>query len=208
METKNGEPIEVGQELIWHKNGEGEIRVEVTDLKNKKVGVSPVGEDYERVTYPYKLELTGELDTDTEYELSEVRLRVAENPHDRDLSNPDKVAELAREILRKKSDGKEHFIALHLNGKNELMNVDHVSMGSLTSSIVHPRETFRPAVASGAAAVIFFHNHPSGDASPSKEDIQITERLVEAGEILGIEVLDHLVIGDGEYRSFDNLDLM
>jgi len=77
-----------------------------------------------------------------------------------------------------------------------------VSEGSLNQSIVHPREVFAPAVRESAAAVIFVHNHPSGDPSPSREDREITRRLKEAGELLGIRVLDHVIVGDGSYYSF------
>lgn len=96
---------------------------------------------------------------------------------------------------------KEHFVALLLDGKNRLIREVKVSEGSLTASVVHPREAFLSAVRSSAASVIFAHNHPSGDPSPSPEDRSVTEQLREAGRILGIQVLDHLVIGAGRYRS-------
>lgn len=97
---------------------------------------------------------------------------------------------------------KEMFIALHLDGKNRIVCVDLVSVGSLNQSIVHPREVFKTALLSNAAAVLLIHQHPTGDPSPSSEDISITRRLKEAGEILGLKVLDHIIIGDGEYLSF------
>lgn len=96
---------------------------------------------------------------------------------------------------------KEQFVALLLDGKNRLIRQVRISEGSLTSSVVHPREAFLPAVRASAAAVIFAHNHPSGDPTPSREDLSITEQLCQAGGILGIKVLDHLVIGAGEFRS-------
>ncbi len=122
------------------------------------------------------------------------------------LSSPEKVYELLHIDMRDRN--KELFVLLMLDGKNRLIERVNVSEGTLTSSLVHPREVFRPAIRSSAAGVIFAHNHPSGDPAPSKEDIQITERLVEAGDILGIEVLDHIIIGDNNYRSFDDLDLI
>ncbi len=82
------------------------------------------------------------------------------------------------------------------------MKVETISEGSLTESVVHPREAFRPALGESAAFVIFVHNHPSGDPEPSKDDVQITRRLKETGELLGIRVLDHLIVGDGRYYSF------
>jgi DNA repair protein RadC len=104
---------------------------------------------------------------------------------------------------------KEFFYTLLLNGKNRILKCENISIGSLTSSIVHPRESFLPAIKFSAAAVIFVHNHPSGDPTPSQEDKLITRRLFEAGEILGIKVLDHVIIGDNNYYSFaDNNDLI
>lgn len=96
---------------------------------------------------------------------------------------------------------KEHFLALHLDGKNRILCVDLVSMGSLNQSIVHPREVFKTALVSSAAAIILIHQHPSGDPAPSSEDISITKRLKEAGELLGIKVLDHIIIGQDNYYS-------
>lgn len=97
---------------------------------------------------------------------------------------------------------KEYFLTLLLDGKNRIIRRVQVSEGSLNQSIVHPREVFIPAVKESAAAVILVHNHPTGDPAPSSEDIAITRRLKEAGEIIGIKVLDHIIIGDGEYLSF------
>jgi len=102
---------------------------------------------------------------------------------------------------------KEYFIALHLDGKNRILCVDMISVGSLNQSIVHPRETFKNSLLSSAAAIILIHNHPSGDTTPSSEDLAITRRLRESGEILGIKVLDHIIIGDA-YMSFVEAGLM
>ncbi len=97
---------------------------------------------------------------------------------------------------------REEFVVLLLDAKNKLLGFHVVSRGSLTSSIVHPREVFKIAVLGNAAALILLHNHPSGDPSPSAEDMAITTRLCQVGEVLGIKVLDHVVIGDGRYVSF------
>lgn len=97
---------------------------------------------------------------------------------------------------------KEYFLILLLDGKNRIIRRVQVSEGSLNQSIVHPREVFLPAVKESAAAIILVHNHPTGDPAPSSEDIAITRRLREAGEIMGIKVLDHIIIGDGEFVSF------
>jgi len=97
---------------------------------------------------------------------------------------------------------KEYFLALLLDGKNRIIRRVQVSEGSLNQSIVHPREVFSPAVKESAAAMILVHNHPTGDPAPSGEDIAVTRRLREAGELMGIKVLDHIIVGDGEYVSF------
>jgi DNA repair protein RadC len=96
---------------------------------------------------------------------------------------------------------KEYFFAIHLDGKNRICCVDEVSVGSLNQSVVVAREVYKTALLSSAAAIIILHNHPSGDPSPSREDIEITRRLKEAGEIIGVRLLDHIVIGD-TYCSF------
>ncbi len=95
----------------------------------------------------------------------------------------------------------EHLVVLFLNTKNQIMHRQTIFVGSLNASIVHPREIFREAVKRSSASIICAHNHPSGDPSPSQEDIHVTRRLVEAGKIMGIELLDHLVIGDNSFIS-------
>ena len=102
---------------------------------------------------------------------------------------------------------KEHFIALHLDSKNRLLCLEIVSVGSLNASIVHPREVYKSALLSSAAAIVFVHNHPSGDPTPSREDIELTSRLKEASELLGIRLLDHVVIGTGRHYSFADTGL-
>jgi len=97
---------------------------------------------------------------------------------------------------------KEYFLALLLDGKNRIIRRVQISEGSLNQSIVHPREVFSPAVKESAAALILVHNHPTGDPAPSGEDIAVTRRLREAGDLMGIKVLDHIIVGDGEYVSF------
>lgn len=96
----------------------------------------------------------------------------------------------------------ECFWVLLLDGKNRVIRVLRISEGSLTRSLVHPREVFRPAIREAAAGVLFVHNHPSGAPEPSQEDIQITRRLVETGKIIGIRVLDHVIVGSFRYFSF------
>jgi DNA repair protein RadC len=97
---------------------------------------------------------------------------------------------------------KEHFWAVHLDSKNRMLCLDQVSTGSLNASIVHPREVFKSCLLSSAAALLLVHNHPSGDPTPSNEDREITMRLKEVSDLLGIRLLDHVVIGDGRHYSF------
>ncbi|MCJ7604961.1 MAG: DNA repair protein RadC [Dehalococcoidales bacterium] len=115
------------------------------------------------------------------------------------LTTPEAVAALVRGKLQDKK--KEYFLALLLDTRNQLIRIAEISMGSLDSSIVHPREVFKEAVSASAACVIFVHNHPSGDTEPSEDDIKLTKRLVEAGNIMGIDVLDHVIIGGKDYLS-------
>jgi DNA repair protein RadC len=109
---------------------------------------------------------------------------------------------------RMKDAKKEMFRCALLDTKNKILREEIVSIGSLTASIVHPRDTFKAAIRESAAAVIFIHNHPSGDIKPSREDILLTKRLVQAGEVLGIQVLDHIIIGDGCHFSFKDNGLL
>jgi DNA repair protein RadC len=101
---------------------------------------------------------------------------------------------------------REHFIALLVNRKNRLIGINTVSVGSLTASVVHPREVFKPAILANAAAMILAHNHPSGDPQPSNEDRVLTERLVQGGKLLGIEIVDHVIVGDGGTAYFSFAD--
>ncbi len=115
------------------------------------------------------------------------------------VKSPDNMAEYFMEDMRYLK--KEFFKVLLLNVKLEVIGLETVSVGELAGAPVHPRESFEPAIRKGAAAVCFVHNHPSGDPHPSKDDLEITKRLTECGDILGIRVLDHIIIGDGVYTS-------
>lgn len=111
---------------------------------------------------------------------------------------PEQVFEMFCDL---RDEAKEHFIALHLDGKNRILCFDRVSVGSLNQSIVNIRDLLKTACLSSAAAILLIHNHPSLDPTPSREDIEITRRAKEAGELLGIRLLDHIIIGD-TYLSF------
>ncbi|KZE40005.1 hypothetical protein AV656_01630 [Bhargavaea cecembensis] len=102
----------------------------------------------------------------------------------------------------------EHFVVLFLNVKNEVLHSRTIFIGSLNSSIVHPREVFREAVKRSAASIICAHNHPSGNPAPSPEDIEVTKRLAEAGKIVGIDLLDHIIIGDHKFLSLKEGDFI
>jgi len=108
------------------------------------------------------------------------------------IHGPDDVVALLGRRLRK--EHREHFLVLLLNARHEVIGKETISIGSLNASIVHPREVFKPAILASAASLVLVHNHPSGDAEPSEEDLAITKRLVQVGELLGIGVLDHVIV--------------
>ena len=114
------------------------------------------------------------------------------------ISTPTETIPLLAEI---KDQRKEYFVCLYLNARNQVIHKEVISIGSLSASIVHPREVFQVGVYHSAASIILAHNHPSGDVSPSKDDIDLTHRLREAGMIMGIEVLDHIIIAAGDFRQ-------
>ena len=117
----------------------------------------------------------------------------------RTISSPKDAYEMIKEQLE--GLDREQFIIACLNTKNEPTNISVVSVGTLNKAIVHPREVFKTAILSNAASIMAFHNHPSGETTPSQQDIQLTNRLYEAGELIGIKLLDHLIIGDGTFTS-------
>ncbi|WP_027398122.1 RadC family protein [Anaerovorax odorimutans] len=131
----------------------------------------------------------------------ELGKRIATKPKEKriNIKSPKEVADLFMEEMRYLR--KEFLKVLLLNAKNEIISIENTSIGDLNSSIVHPREVFCSAVKKSAASIIVVHNHPSGNPMPSQEDINITVRLAEAGRILGINILDHLIIGDGNFVS-------
>lgn len=126
--------------------------------------------------------------------------------HQVDLSNPKAVFEYL--MPRMAHLTREQFHVILLTAKNHVIDVECVSEGTLTASLVHPREIFKSAIRRSAHAVLLAHNHPSGDPTPSREDREVTNRLVESGRLIGIQVLDHLVIGQGRYVSFRERGLL
>ncbi len=119
-----------------------------------------------------------------------------------ELSSPAAAAGLLRKLLRKEdclSKDREHFWVITLNTRNRVRFVELISLGTMNTSVVAPREIFRRAIIRGASSIILGHNHPSGNPEPSQEDLEITRRIVEAGKIVGIEVVDHIIIGKSDY---------
>ncbi|MET3196277.1 DNA repair protein RadC [Bacillus sp. OAE603] len=115
------------------------------------------------------------------------------------IKSPDDCAKFMMDEMRFLEQ--EHFICLYLNTKNQIIARETIFKGSLNASIVHPREVFKEAFRRSASSIICLHNHPSGDPTPSREDIEVTKRLVECGKIIGIELLDHIIIGEHKYIS-------
>lgn len=122
------------------------------------------------------------------------------------ISSPQDAADLVLSDLF--LEDKEHFVIIMLNTKNRVIGKKTISIGHLNGSLVHPREMFKEVIRRSSAAVILVHNHPSGDPTPSKDDLDVTKRLVEAGQLLGIQVLDHIIVGHNCYVSFHEQGLL
>ncbi len=117
-------------------------------------------------------------------------------------------ADVIRLFPKLPREAREHFVVVLLNARHEVDAVETVSIGSLNASIVHPREVFKPAVVQSSASILLVHNHPSGDPEPSEEDLSITRRLVQAGDLLGIGVLDHVIVASRGHVSFRDRQLL
>lgn len=133
-----------------------------------------------------------------------VRMHTHSREEDKYIRSPKDVSDILMEKVRYYNQ--EHFIVLYLTTKNMVIEEKTLFIGSLNSSIVHPREVFREAVKRSAAAFICVHNHPSGDPTPSNEDIEVTKRLRECGDLVGVDFLDHIIIGDGKYVSLKEMN--
>lgn len=131
----------------------------------------------------------------------ELGKRVASDDGEEAIISPKHVADIAVNISRSK---KENLVVLYLNVRNQLIHREKISTGILNANLVHPREVFQPAVAKSAASIILTHNHPSGNTTPSQEDIVFTKRLIKAGHLMGIEVLDHVIVTRKNYLSMKN----
>ncbi len=150
---------------------------------------------------PRSIEGIGEKKTLLLLAIKELALRLSNKPDTsiKIVHGPEDAAHFAMPHFR--HEHKEHFTIMMLNTKNHILGLRDISIGSLTASVVHPREVFETAIMHHSAAIILLHNHPSGDPSPSKEDIAVTQRLVKAGKIMDVPVLDHIIIGDNRFTS-------
>jgi len=123
-----------------------------------------------------------------------------------DIKDPEAVVKAIRASIKDKA--KEHFKLILLNPRNKIIGISTISIGTLNASLVHPREVFKDAITHSAASVVLAHNHPSGDPEPSEDDITITKRLIEVGKILGVEVIDHIIVGKNGFFSFKEKGLI
>lgn len=122
------------------------------------------------------------------------------------VQSPQDAHDIIQTVLDLNSEASEKFGIIALDSKNKVNGIHILSIGSLNASIVHPREVFKQAMLNNSASIVCFHNHPSGDPAPSPEDIELTKRIAQVGEIIGIEVLDHIIIGDnGRFSSMKQL---
>ena len=137
-----------------------------------------------------------------------VKEKVGRYEPPRETKSPEEAYNAITKITNVQGEAQEVFGILILNIKNKIVAAHEISRGTLNSSMVHPREVFKPAVLHNAAAIICFHNHPSGDPEPSKEDIEINNRIKNSGELLGILVYDHIIIGDDRYVSLKERGVM
>ena len=132
------------------------------------------------------------------FELSKRALKV----NDTNLPVINTAKDAAAQLTDMRDLKKEHFVVLYLNAKNQLVHKETISMGTLNANLVHPREVFEPALKHSAAQIIAAHNHPSGDPKPSEDDLELTKRLVEAGKMMGIEIMDHVIVSKNSHFSF------
>lgn len=136
------------------------------------------------------------------YDLFMKKSVVCESAVDYCVKNPDEVYDFAVQVMKMSEQAQEVFAIISLNSKGDVIGFSEITRGTLNSSLVHPREVFKVAFLQNAASIIAVHNHPSGDPSPSSEDLATTKRLKECGEILGVPLIDHIIVGDCYKYSF------
>ena len=134
-----------------------------------------------------------------------MNIKISEKIKTTPITNPEKLANILQKVLKAESKGdrlKEHFWGIYFNARVNIIRIELISLGTLNFNLAHPRETFVPALESRSASIIVCHNHPSDDIEPSEDDLLVTNRLIEAGEILGIKLEDHIIISPKSYYSF------
>ena len=191
-------------ELVAIVLGQGQARASALDLANRILGAVGSAAGLARTPHDELTRIPGigvaraaQVLAAVELGRRSLRAGVGERPQ---MTSPRSVAEHL--LPQYGSRPVEQFGVLLLDTKHRVLRSTILSVGTLDASIVHPREVFREAVAGGAAAIVLFHNHPSGDPEPSREDTRLTERLVAAGVLMGISVLDHVILGDARYYSY------
>ena len=198
---KRGESVvTLTQNMLNHFNGlEGLEKASIGELQQVE-GIGPAKASQIKAAF----ELTNRLKKN-----SRIGQQIAERPSRKEKPVVKNPQDLADYIIAKdfKGRSKEYFYLCLLNTRNRLINTIEISRGSLDTSIVHPREVFHEAILAKASSIILVHNHPSGDCTPSPEDVALTKRLCQAGEQIGIDVLDHIIVGDG-FLSLKSKGLM
>jgi DNA repair protein RadC len=149
-----------------------------------------------------------EMKTINFYKLTLVKEKEISYACSESLTSPDAVAKLAIDFIGMDKFAEEHMYLIALNVKNYVNGLTEISHGALSFSIVHPREIFKYAISMNAASIMLIHNHPSGDPTPSEEDVAMTKRIQEAGELLGINLLDHIIVADGKFASLREKGLL
>lgn len=144
----------------------------------------------------------------TQLSLEVIKVKSGRYPLEKKISSPDDLYETFKAVLKMDCQAEEIFAIIALDTKFKIVGIFEVSRGTLNSALIHPREVFKRAFAVNAHAIALAHNHPSGDPAPSQEDIKLTKRLVESGTILGIQVVDHVIVGDDQYASFKERGLI
>lgn len=208
---KNGVKSLSSSELIAIVIGSGTRNCSALDLAHQILSMDKTGLPFFANCQPeelYKIKGVGLAKACTLVAAVELGIRVLSTPKDSkcQITNPKDISRLFMDSM--KTYKKEVFKLLLLNTKNEVIMTDEISIGNLNSAIVHPREVFNNPIKKSAASIILIHNHPSGNPEPSVEDIDLTKRIVEVGKIIGISVLDHIIIGDGTYKSLKELSLI
>ncbi|MGA7837239.1 MAG: DNA repair protein RadC, partial [Ignavibacteriaceae bacterium] len=182
--TKGNSVISVAQELL---NSNRNLAVLASTTFSKLIKTQGIGKD-KAATLLAAFELGRRIQSQSKW-FSEKK-----------ITKPGDVAEIFIPLL--KDELKEKFIVVCLNSANKIIKYEVISIGNLNSSVVHPREIFKAAIENSSASIILLHNHPSGNTEPSREDISITEKLVDAGKLLNIPVFDHLIIAGNKFTSF------